>query len=153
MSLWPVLVSFKHVIQGKKARICYRKEGGSKQHPSTSLKMSSLPEMSWAQNPSRNRTNSSQGIIVTMFCQRVAMGGVPQIRKLFKNLVTIFSKNLFGKLVTFFWQFVHIFGELVHIFGQLVNIFGKLVHIFAWKLASRTSKQVSRNLGPLATGG
>ena len=34
-------------------------------------------------------------------------------------------------------------------FGELVHIFGKLVHIFAWKLVSRTSKQVSRNLGPL----
>ena len=44
---------------------------------------------------------------------------------------------------------VHIFGELVHIFGELVNVFGKLVHIFAGKLVSRTSKQVSRNLGPL----
>ena len=47
-----------------------------------------------------------------------------------------------------FRELVHIFRELVHIFGELVNIFGKLVHIFAWKLVSRTSKQVSRNLGP-----
>ena len=37
----------------------------------------------------------------------------------------------------------------MHVFGELVNISGKLVHIFAWKLVSRTSKQVSRNLGPL----
>ena len=37
----------------------------------------------------------------------------------------------------------------MHIFGELVHIFGKLVHIFAWKLVSRTSKRVSRNLGPL----
>ena len=43
---------------------------------------------------------------------------------------------------------MHIFGKLVHIIGELVNIFGKFVHIFAWKLVSRTSKQVSRNLGP-----
>ena len=28
------------------------------------------------------------------------------------------------------------------IFGELVHIFGKLVHMFAWKLVSRTSKQV-----------
>ena len=48
-----------------------------------------------------------------------------------------------------FGKFVHIFGKLVHIFGELVHIFGKLVHIFAWKLVSRTSKQVSRKLGPL----
>ena len=44
---------------------------------------------------------------------------------------------------------MHIFGKLVHIFGRLAHIFGKLVHIFARKLVSRTSKQVSRNLGPL----
>ena len=45
---------------------------------------------------------------------------------------------------------MHIFGELVQIFGELVNIFGKLVvDMFARKLVSRTSKQVSRNLGPL----
>ena len=44
---------------------------------------------------------------------------------------------------------MHIFGELVNIVGKLVHIFGTLVHIFAWKLVSRTSKQVSRNLGPL----
>ena len=44
---------------------------------------------------------------------------------------------------------MHVFGELVHIFGELVHIFGKLVHIFVWKLVSRTSKQVSRNLGAL----
>ena len=30
-----------------------------------------------------------------------------------------------------------------------MNIFRKLVHCFAWKQVSRTSKQVSRNLGPL----
>ena len=36
----------------------------------------------------------------------------------------------------------------MQIFGELVNIFGKLAHIFAGKLVSRTSKQVSRNLGP-----
>ena len=44
---------------------------------------------------------------------------------------------------------MHTFGKLVNIFGKLVHIFGKLVHICAWKLVSRTSKQVSRNLGPL----
>ena len=44
---------------------------------------------------------------------------------------------------------MHIFGKLLHIFGKLAYIFGKLVHIFARKLVSRTSKQVSRNLGPL----
>ena len=44
---------------------------------------------------------------------------------------------------------MHIFGDLVHILGELVHIFGKLVHISAWKLVSRTSKQVSRTLGPL----
>ena len=44
---------------------------------------------------------------------------------------------------------MHIFGELVHIFEEFVHIFGKVVHIFAWKLVSRTSKQVSRNLGPI----
>ena len=44
---------------------------------------------------------------------------------------------------------MHIFGELVHIFGELAHIFGELVHIFARKLVSRTSKQVSKNLGPL----
>ena len=32
------------------------------------------------------------------------------------------------------------------------NTFGKLVTIFTWKLVSRTSKQVSRNLGPLWPG-
>ena len=42
---------------------------------------------------------------------------------------------------------MHSFGKLVNIFGKLVHIFGKLVHIFAWKLVSRTSKQVLRNLG------
>ena len=36
-----------------------------------------------------------------------------------------------------------------HIFGKLVHIFRKLVHIFAQKLVSRTSKQFSKNLGPL----
>ena len=41
------------------------------------------------------------------------------------------------------------FGKLVHIFGQLVHIFGELAHIFARKQISRTSKQVSKNLGPL----
>ena len=44
---------------------------------------------------------------------------------------------------------MHIFGELAHIFRELAHIFGKLVHIFARKLVSRTSKQVSKNLGPL----
>ena len=44
---------------------------------------------------------------------------------------------------------MHIFGQLVHIFGELTHIFGKLVHIFARKLVSRTSKQVSKSLGPL----
>ena len=44
---------------------------------------------------------------------------------------------------------MHIFGRLVHIFGNLAHIFGKFVQIFARKLVSRTSKQVSRNLGPL----
>ena len=56
--------------------------------------------------------------------------------------VTIFFKHLFGKLV-------HISGESVHIFGELAHIFGKLVHIFARKQVSRTSKRVSKNLGPL----
>ena len=37
----------------------------------------------------------------------------------------------------------------MHIFGKLVHIFGELVHIFGRKLVSRTSKQVSRNRGPL----
>ena len=37
----------------------------------------------------------------------------------------------------------------MHIFGKLAHIFGKLVHIFARRLVSRTSKRVSRNLGPL----
>ena len=37
----------------------------------------------------------------------------------------------------------------LNLFGKLVHVFGELVHIFAWKLVSRTSKQVSRNLGPL----
>ena len=36
-----------------------------------------------------------------------------------------------------------------NLFGKFAHIFGKLVHIFARKLVSRTSKQVSRNLGPL----
>ena len=44
---------------------------------------------------------------------------------------------------------MNVFGKLVHIFGKLVNIPGKLVHVFGWKLVSRTSKQVSRHLGPL----
>ena len=44
---------------------------------------------------------------------------------------------------------MHLFGKLVHIFGKLAHIFGKFVHIPARKLVSRTSKQVSRNLGPL----
>ena len=56
--------------------------------------------------------------------------------------MTIFFKNLFGKLV-------HIFGKLVHIFGKFVHIFGKLAHIFEKLVVSRTSKQVVRNLGPL----
>ena len=68
------------------------------------------------------------------------MDGTP--KKLFKHLVTMLFNIYFGKLV-------HTFGKLVHIFGELVHIFGELVHIFAWKLVSRTSKQVSRNLGPL----
>ena len=34
-------------------------------------------------------------------------------------------------------------------FRELAHIFGKLVHIFARNLVSRTSKQVSKNLGPL----
>ena len=67
---------------------------------------------------------------------------MPLIRKLFKNLATVLFKHLFGK-------FVHIFGKLAHIFGKFAHIFGKLVHIFTWKLVSRTSKQVSRNLGSL----
>ena len=50
--------------------------------------------------------------------------------------------HIWGKLV-------NLFGKLVHNFGKLVHIFGRLVHISAWKLVSRTSKQVSRNLGPL----
>ena len=37
----------------------------------------------------------------------------------------------------------------MHIFGELVHIFGRLVHILAWKLVSRTSKQVLINLGAL----
>ena len=44
---------------------------------------------------------------------------------------------------------MHVFGTLVHIFGKLAHILEKLVHILARKLGSRTSKQVSRNLGPL----
>ena len=44
---------------------------------------------------------------------------------------------------------MHVFGQLVHIFGELAHIFGELAHIFARKLVSRTSKQVSKNLGPL----
>ena len=55
--------------------------------------------------------------------------------KIVQNLVTIFFKNIFRKLV--------------HIFEQLAHIFGELAHIFARKLVSRTSKQVSINLGPL----
>ena len=43
---------------------------------------------------------------------------------------------------------MHLFGKWVHLFRKLVHIFGKLVHSSAWKLVSRTSKQVSRNLGP-----
>ena len=54
----------------------------------------------------------------------------------------MFFKHVFGKLVP-------IFGKLVHIFGKLAHIFRKLVHIFAQKLVSRTSKQFSKNLGPL----
>ena len=38
---------------------------------------------------------------------------------------------------------------MAHIFGELVHIFGEFVFFLAWKLVSRTSKQVSRNLGPL----
>ena len=37
----------------------------------------------------------------------------------------------------------------MHIFGKLIHIVGNLLHIFAWKLVSRTSKQVSRILGSL----
>ena len=37
----------------------------------------------------------------------------------------------------------------MYILGELAHIFGKLVHSFARKLVSRTSKQVSKNLGPL----
>ena len=44
---------------------------------------------------------------------------------------------------------MHIFGKSVHILRKLVHIFGKFVHIFDWKLVSRTSKQVSRNVEPL----
>ena len=40
---------------------------------------------------------------------------------------------------------MHIFGKFVLSFGKLAHIFGK----FAQKLVSRTSKQVSINLGPL----
>ena len=65
-----------------------------------------------------------------------------QIRKWFKNIVTIFFEDLFGKLVT-------IFGKFVTIFGKMVNRFRKLVNICAWKLVSRASKQISRNLGPV----
>ena len=35
------------------------------------------------------------------------------------------------------------------IFGELVHFFGEVSAHFAWKLVSRTSKQVSRNLGLL----
>ena len=45
------------------------------------------------------------------------------------NLATIFSKSLFGKLVTIFGKLVNLFGKLLHIFGKLVNSFGKLVRI------------------------
>ena len=58
---------------------------------------------------------------------------MPQIRKLFKNLVTIFCKHLFGKLVHLFGQSVHIFGELAHIFGELDTVSAD----FARKLVSK----------------
>ena len=48
--------------------------------------------------------------------------------------------------MTVFLKLVNIFGKVVHSFRDWVHIFGKLVHIFAWKLVSRTSKQVLRNL-------
>ena len=66
---------------------------------------------------------------------------MPSIRKLFKNLVTTFFKHLFGKLV-------HISGQLVHIFGELADI-REVSAYFRSELVSRTSKQVSKNLGPL----
>ena len=49
---------------------------------------------------------------------------------------------LIGKLVT-------IFRDLVSILREIVTILGDFVTIFIWKLGSRTSQQVSRNLGPL----
>ena len=54
-------------------------------------------------------------------------GAEPYIRKLLKNLVTIFFKNLFGKLVTIFGKSVHIFWKLVATFGKFVTTFGKLI--------------------------
>ena len=62
-----------------------------------------------------------------------------KFRKLFKNLVTIFFKNLFGKLV-------HIFGELVHIFGELV-------HIFALKLVSKFFETSFEKFGAIMAAG
>ena len=44
---------------------------------------------------------------------------------------------------------MHTFGELMHIFREVSEYFGKFVQNFAWKLVSRTSKEVSRNWGPL----
>ena len=55
--------------------------------------------------------------------QRCPRWGGWVIRKLFRNLVTIFFKK-------------HIFGKLVHIFRKLVHVF-----IFIWKLVSRTLTQ------------
>ena len=82
-------------------------------------------------------------------------GGWAINRKIVQKSRNKILLNLFWRLVIFrevsayFRELVHIFGALVHIFGELVSIFGKLVHILAWKLVSRTCKQVSRNLGPL----
>ena len=80
-------------------------------------------------------------------CKPPVRGVCRKSEKLFKNLVTIFFENLFGKLV-------NIFGKLAHIFGELAHIFGELVHIFARKLVPRISKQVSKNFEAImATGG
>ena len=77
------------------------------------------------------------------------MGVSHKSENCYKKSHNKFLKNLFGKLVHIFGMLVHIFRKLVHVLGKLVHIFGKLVRIFTWKLVSRTSKQVSRNLGPL----
>ena len=45
------------------------------------------------------------------------------------------------------------FREVSAIFREVSENFGKLVHIVAWKLVSRTSKQVSRNLWPCGNRG